>query len=95
MGCLEKLKYEIIERHVSFKEAAAYVKTHCREYYEVPPGFRLYDIHIIGVPPVLIGIGEDATIIFPYTKPCHGTFLLKMEGGSEIARIRKEGKPGR
>ncbi|MDD1647435.1 MAG: DUF1894 domain-containing protein, partial [Methanomicrobiales archaeon] len=27
-------------------------------------------------------------VVFPYTKPCHGTFLLRIEGPQEIARLR-------
>ncbi len=91
MGCLEALKYEVLVRHCSFREAADYIRKHCSEYYEVLPGHRLFDIHIIGIPPVLIGI-DGANLIFPYTKPCHGTFLLRMEGGEEIERLRKTGK---
>jgi hypothetical protein len=85
------MKYEILKRQISFREAAEYVRKNCREYYEVPPGFKLFDIHIIGVPPILVGI-DGPLITFPYTKPCHGTFLLRLSGESEVARIKKEGK---
>lgn len=91
MGCLESMKYEILKRQVSFREAAEYVRRNYREYYEVPPGFKLFDIHIIGVPPILVGI-DGPNIIFPYTKPCHGTFLLRVSGEGEVERIKKEGK---
>ena len=91
MGCVEALKYEILLRHCSFKEAGDYIRTHCSECYEVPPGFKLFDVYIIGVPPVLVGIDDD-TILFPYTKPCHGTFLLKVEGRGEENKIRAQGK---
>jgi len=91
MGCIESLKYEVLMRHVSFKEAADYVRKNCSEYYEVPPGFRIFDVNIIGVPPVLIGI-NSGMITFPFTKPCHGTFLLRLPGGDEIERVRKVGK---
>jgi hypothetical protein len=39
------------------------------------------------VPPIAIGLDRDF-IIFPYTKPCHGTFLLRMEDTAEAARLR-------
>lgn len=91
MGCIEKLKYEVILRHCSFREAADYIRRNTPEHYEVPPGFKVFDVHIIGIPPILVGIdGED--IIFPFTKPCHGTFLLKVAGGDEIKGVRTRGK---
>jgi hypothetical protein len=85
------MKYEIIERHVSFREAAEYVRKHLPEAYEVPPGYRMFDIHIIGVPPILIGV-EGTTLVFPYTKPCHGTFLLRLDSTEEAEHLRKAGK---
>jgi hypothetical protein len=31
--------------------------------------------------------GDD--VIFPYTKPCHGTFILRARGAAEeVARLR-------
>jgi hypothetical protein len=91
MGCIEAMKYEIIKRHVSFREAAEYVRKHLPEAYEVPPGYPMFDIHIIGVPPILIGV-EGTTLVFPYTKPCHGTFLLRLESAEEAEHLRKAGK---
>jgi hypothetical protein len=91
MGCVEKLNYEVLLRHCSFREAAEFIRRNTTEYYEVPPGFKIFDVHIIGVPPILVGIeGED--IIFPFTKPCHGTFLLRAAGGEEIESLRKRAK---
>lgn len=87
MGCLEALKPEIILSQASFKEAREYIKKNVREYYEVEPGYKIHDVHIIGVPPLYVGVeGDD--LIFPYTKPCHGTFVVKVPGGEEIARLR-------
>jgi hypothetical protein len=87
MGCLEALKPEIILSQASFKEAREYIKKNVREYYEVEPGYKIHDVHIIGVPPLYVGIeGED--LIFPYTKPCHGTFVVKVPGSEDIARLR-------
>ncbi|MDD4253216.1 MAG: DUF1894 domain-containing protein, partial [Methanoculleus horonobensis] len=87
MGCLEALKPEVILSQASFKEAREYIKKNVREYHEVEPGYKIHDVHIIGVPPLYVGIeGED--LIFPYTKPCHGTFVVKVAGGEETARLR-------
>ena len=88
MGCIEELKYETVLSQVSFKECREYVKEHFAERYEVEPGYRIFESYIIGLPPILIGIEGDA-VFFPYTKPCHGTFLLRIEGPEEIERLRK------
>ncbi|RXE57316.1 hypothetical protein ABH15_04240 [Methanoculleus taiwanensis] len=86
-GCLEAMKPDILLSRCSFMEAREYVKKHIREHYEVEPGYKIFDVHLIGVPPLLVGIDGD-DVIFPYTKPCHGTFVVKVPGGDEIARLR-------
>jgi len=88
MGCLEALKPEIILSQASFKEAREYIKKNVREYHEVEPGYKIFDVHIIGVAPLYVGV-EGEHLIFPYTKPCHGTFVVKVPGGEEIARLRE------
>ncbi|GAB6283826.1 MAG: DUF1894 domain-containing protein [Methanoregula sp.] len=87
MGCVESMNYEILMRDGSFKECRAYIKEHFTEYIEVQPGFKILDIPVIGIPPIAIGLDRDF-IIFPYTKPCHGTFLLRVEDTAEAARLR-------
>lgn len=88
MGCIESMKYEIILRDASFSECREYIRAHCREYVDVDPGFKIFDKHIIGVPPISIGFEGDV-IIFPFTKPCYGTFLMKIEDPEEAGRIRR------
>ncbi len=87
MGCIDALKPEIILSRTTFKEAREYIRKNVREYHEVEPGYRIFDVHIIGVPPLYVGV-DDEHVIFPYTKPCHGTFVVKIPGGDEIARLR-------
>ena len=96
MGCVEEMNYEILLRDASFKESRAYIKEHFPEYIDVQPGFKVFDIHVIGIPPIAIGLDHDF-IIFPYTKPCHGTFLLRVEDTEEAARLKatKSGKPAK
>jgi len=91
MGCIEELKYETILSHASFKECRDYVKEHFRERFEVEPGFKIFDSYIIGIPPILVAVDGDS-VIFPYTKPCHGTFLLRIDCADEVVRLRKEKK---
>jgi hypothetical protein len=88
MGCIESMKYEIILRDASFKECRDYIRANYKEYVDVDPGFKIFDKHIIGIPPISIGFDGDV-IIFPFTKPCYGTFLMKIEDPEEAARIRQ------
>jgi hypothetical protein len=82
------MKYEIILRDASFRECRDYIRATCKEYVDVDPGFKIFDKHIIGVPPISIGFEGDV-IFFPFTKPCYGTFLMKIEDHEEAARIRQ------
>jgi hypothetical protein len=88
MGCIESLPYEVILRGGSFRECRDYIRNHFKESLEVQPGFKIFDTHIIGVPPIAIGLDGDF-VIFPFTKPCHGTFLLRVEDHAEADRLRK------
>ncbi len=88
MGCIEQLPYEVLQSGVSFKESREYIEKHFREIYYVDPGFKIFDKYIIGVPPIAIGLEGDI-VVFPFTKPCYGTFLLKVPEAEEAERIRK------
>ena len=93
MGCLESLPYEVILSKISFKEAREYLARY-QEKYDVEPGYKMFEIRIIGVPPIRVAVDGDA-LLFPFTKPCHGTFLIRVpEAVDEIAKLR-EGKKSR
>jgi hypothetical protein len=87
MGCIESLPYEILLRGSSFKEIRDYILKHYPEHRTVQPGFKVFDTHIIGIPPISIGLEADY-VIFPFTKPCHGTFLLRVQDPEEASRLR-------
>ncbi|MDD1675326.1 MAG: DUF1894 domain-containing protein [Methanomicrobiales archaeon] len=87
MACVEDLNKEVLLSGASFKEAREYVETHCKEIYYVDPGFKLLEKAVIGIPPIAIGVDGDF-LILPYTKPCYGTFLLRVECAEEIKRLR-------
>ncbi len=87
MTCVEDLDKEVILQGSSFKESREYVEAGFTEIYYVDPGFRLFEKHIIGIPPIAIGMDHDF-IVFPFTKPCYGTFLLKVEDAEEAKRLR-------
>jgi len=88
MGCIEQMKYEVILKNTTFKECREYVENNFKEVYQVKPGYRMFDVYLIGVPPILIGVDCD-DVIFPYTKPCYGTFLLRIRSEEEIESLRK------
>lgn len=87
MGCVESMNYEIVLRDAGFKESREYIHNNFREYIEVQPGFKIFDVYVIGLPPIAIGL-DGNFVIFPFTKPCHGTFLLRVEDAEEAARLR-------
>lgn len=87
MSCIETMDYEILLSRCSFKVCREFVENNFDERYRVDPGYKLFDVYLIGVPPVMIGVDGDH-IVFPYTKPCHGSFLLRIEGKEEIERLR-------
>lgn len=91
MGCIEQLKYEILLSKARFKECSAFISSNYDEYYQVQPGYRMMNAFIIGVPPIYVAVDGD-NIIFPYTKPCHGTFLLKIESPEEVEKIKTTGE---
>lgn len=86
MTCIEDLPYEILKSKSSFKECREFIEQQYPVVYHINPGFKLFKTPITGTPPVAIGIEND-DIIFPYTKPCHGTFLLKVTDTEEINRL--------
>lgn len=93
MGCIESLSYEVVLQGASFKECREYVRANCKENRTVEPGFKIFEKPIIGIPPISVGL-DGNTITFPFTKPCYGTFLLRVDDKEEADRIRREGKPG-
>ena len=92
MGCIEQLKYEILLSKTRFKECSAFISSNFDEYYQVQPGYRMMNVFIIGVPPIYVAVDGD-NIIFPYTKPCHGTFVVTIPSPEDVEKIKKTGKP--
>ncbi|KAF5092020.1 DUF1894 domain-containing protein [Methanospirillum sp. J.3.6.1-F.2.7.3] len=87
MGCLESLPYEVLLSKISFKESREFLSRY-QEKYDIEPGYRMFDLNIIGVPPIRVAVDGNA-LIFPFTKPCHGTFLIRVpEATEEIERLR-------
>lgn len=89
MSCIEQMKYTILLDRISFKEAREYIEKNSDEVYYVSPGYKIFkDYYIIGIPPIAVGVKGNA-LIFPYTKPCHGSFVLSIENEDSIKEINR------
>ena len=90
MSCIEQMKYKLHLERTSFKEAREYVEKNSEEVYYVQPGYKIFkDYYLIGVPPVAMGV-NGKELLFPYVKPCHGTFVMSIESEEEINRLREQ-----
>ena len=81
------MDYEVILSDISFKQGRDYIKANFEEVHDVKPGYKLFDIYLIGLTPILVGVA-GGHIIFTYMKPCRGTFVLKIKCEEEIERLR-------
>ncbi|MFZ2498999.1 DUF1894 domain-containing protein [Methanosarcina sp.] len=89
MSCIEQMKYEILLERISFKESREYIEKNSDEIYYVSPGYKIFkDYYIIGIPPIAVGAKGNA-LIFPFTKPCHGSFVLSVENEDSIKEINR------
>ncbi|ACX73583.1 conserved hypothetical protein [Methanocaldococcus vulcanius M7] len=77
MGCVDKLNYEILYKG-GFKDCAEFIRKNFKNIKEKEAGCEIFEgIFLIGIPPIPVAYEENC-IIFPYTKPCYGTFVLKV-----------------
>ncbi|MDY0129534.1 MAG: DUF1894 domain-containing protein [Methanosarcina vacuolata] len=89
MSCIEQMKYTIHLQKISFKEAREYIEKNSDEVYYVSPGYKIFkDYYIIGIPPIAMGVKGNA-LVFPYTKPCHGSFVLSIDDEDSIKEINR------
>ncbi len=91
MGCVEEMGYEVLQSGVSFAESRVFIEKNYKEVFYVDPGFRIFKKCLIGIPPIAIGL-EGPIIILPYTKPCYGTFILRVESKEDADMIRAKGR---
>ena len=91
MTCIEDLPHEILNSYISFKESNKIIEHTYPVVYHINPGFKLLGNPLIGSPPIAIGV-DGESIIFPYTKPCHGTFLLKIDSPEEVSRLSRNNR---
>jgi hypothetical protein len=91
MSCIEQKKYKILLEKTTFKDSREYIEKNSEEVYYVPPGYKIFNnFYVIGIPPIALG-AKGNSLLFTYTKPCHGTFVLTIddeESKKEIDRLR-------
>jgi hypothetical protein len=91
--CVNKLQHQILLNGVSLEEANAYIRDHCTEWYEIPPGFIIRDVRILGDAPMLLGTNAEMNkILIPFNKRCVGIQLLELTPCDEweFDRIRAD-----
>lgn len=92
MSCIEQKKYTILLEKTTFKESREYIEKNSDEIHYVSPGYKIFsDYYVIGIPPIALGAKGNA-LLFTYTKPCYGTFVLTIddeESKKEIDRLRE------
>jgi hypothetical protein len=92
MSCIEQKKYKILLEKTTFKDSRDYIEKNSDEVYYVSPGYKIFqDYYVIGIPPIALGAKGNA-LLFTYTKPCHGTFVLTIDDEQskrEIDRLRE------
>lgn len=91
MPCLNDYDYEVLLQHITYEQADEFIREKYWEVYYFEPGFRVLDLRLLGDTAVPIAIDDKTgdALIFPYTKPCMGTFVLRFPGvAGEVQRIR-------
>jgi hypothetical protein len=89
MSCIEQMKYTILLERISFKEAKDYIEKNSDEVFYVSPGYKIFkNYYVIGIPPIAVG-AKGTALIFPYTKPCHGSFVLSIDTEDSIIEIER------
>ena len=92
MSCIEQMKYQILLEKTTFKASREYIEKNSDEVYYVPVGYKIFkNYYVIGIPPIALGAKGNA-LIFTYTKPCYGTFVLTIddeESKKEINKLRE------
>ncbi len=79
--CVNNLGGKVLLIDVTPDEVNDYVRKHCKEYYEVPPGFVFRDVRMLLKSPMLVGLQfKRQKILLPFTKPCpgYGTMLYEI-----------------
>ncbi|KDE54965.1 DUF1894 domain-containing protein [Methanoculleus sp. MH98A] len=78
--CVNNLGGKVLLLNATPDEANDYVRTHCREYYEIPPNFVFRDVRVLLRSPMLVGLQvKRGKILLPFTKRCAGPGTMLYE----------------
>lgn len=91
MACLNDYNYEILLSHNNFAQSETFIRSKFWETYYFEPGFTILGLRLLGdgAVPVAVEDNTEDTLVFPYTKPCMGTFVIKIKGiPDEVKRVR-------
>lgn len=77
--CINNLSGKVLLMDVTPEQVNDYVRKHCKEYYEITPGFVFRDIRMLLSSPMLVGLqNKKKRILLPFTKRCAGTMLYEI-----------------
>ncbi len=80
--CVNNLGGEILLMDATPEQVNGYVQEHCKEYYEMVPGFVFRDVQILLKSPMLVGLqNRKKRVLLPFTKRCSGTMLYEIAAG--------------
>lgn len=90
--CVNRLPARILVKDISMEEANAYIRQHAKENYEIPPGYAIRDVILLGEPPMIVGVKErKRKILFPFKRLCFQTAVMEMDATPEdIEKIRRD-----
>jgi hypothetical protein len=94
MVCLRGYKYEILLKNITLKECEDFIKGLSEDVYLVPGGYKIEDFILLGTNAPVGFSGND--IIFQFTKPCFGFFVIRLKSeAEEVKRLRENYKKDR
>jgi len=91
MACLNDYDYDILLSHTTYVMSEKFILAKYWETYYVEPGYKVLGLRILGTDYVPIAVEDNTNnLILPYTKPCMGTFVIRIKNvPEEVDRIRK------
>lgn len=91
MVCLSEYDHEILLKNITLKECENFIKEHSEDVYLVPGGCKVRDFILLGTTAPVGFSGND--IIFQFTKPCFGFFVIRLKNeAEEIKKLRDQYK---
>lgn len=91
MVCLSEYNYEILLKNTTLKECEKFIMENSEDVYLVPGGYKVKELMLMGTASPVGFSGSN--IIFQFTKPCFGLFVIKLKNETEeIKRLSNQYK---